>query len=158
MAALSVNITGDIQDIANLEKVTTTKTNIFASKLADILRENVKSAIIDTDALASRNMFRSISVQIIEQFNQFIEIQVGSDVPYAEFAEEGRPSGKQPPVDVIMKWMLDKGIDSPYGLESGAYLIARKIGREGSKGKHPFAIALERTERQISSIAERVFS
>lgn len=54
---------------------------------------------------------------------------------YAQQLETGRQSGKQPPSDVIEQWIIDKGIDTQIEgnitISSLAFLIARKIGREG---------------------------
>lgn len=62
-----------------------------------------------------------------------IAILFGAD--YSEQLESGRNSGKQPPVEVIEQWIYDKGIDAriegEITVSSLAFLIARKIGREG---------------------------
>mgnify|MGYP000232899996 CR=1 FL=1 len=54
---------------------------------------------------------------------------------YSQQLETGRQAGKQPPSDVIEQWIEDKGIASQIEgnikISSLAYLIARKIGREG---------------------------
>jgi hypothetical protein len=45
----------------------------------------------------------------------------------------GRKSGKRPPTNVIKQWILDKGIRfTDISLDSLAFLIARKIGEEGT--------------------------
>lgn len=51
--------------------------------------------------------------------------------------ENGRKPGKFPPIAIIRKWIDDKGI-IPYGnisRDSLAFLIARKISREGYQGR-----------------------
>lgn len=56
---------------------------------------------------------------------------------YAQQLETGRLPGKQPPSSVIEEWIVDKGIansiNGAISISSLAYLIARKIGREGWK-------------------------
>lgn len=56
---------------------------------------------------------------------------------YAQQLETGRKSGKFPPIDAIKKWIEDKGIASRIqgniSVSSLAFLIARKIAREGWK-------------------------
>jgi hypothetical protein len=56
---------------------------------------------------------------------------------YAQQLETGRKSGKFPPIDAIKKWIEDKGIASriqgEISISSLAFLIARKIAREGWK-------------------------
>jgi len=52
---------------------------------------------------------------------------------YIYYLVHGRKNGKRPPVKVIRQWIDDKGI-VPDGIskDSLAYLIARKIGKEGT--------------------------
>jgi hypothetical protein len=54
---------------------------------------------------------------------------------YSEQLEFGRRSGKQPPREAIEQWIRDKGlasrIENQISVSSLAFLIARKIGREG---------------------------
>lgn len=62
-----------------------------------------------------------------------IAILFGED--YTQQLEDGRGAGKQPPTAVIEQWIYDKGIDAQIqneiSVSSLAFLIARKIGREG---------------------------
>lgn len=56
---------------------------------------------------------------------------------YAQQLETGRKSGKFPPIDAIKKWIEEKGIanriQGEISVSSLAFLIARKISREGWK-------------------------
>jgi len=58
-------------------------------------------------------------------------------LPYSQQLETGRRPGKQPPSSVIMQWLIDKGIaarlQGEISISSLAFLIARKIGRQGWK-------------------------
>lgn len=48
----------------------------------------------------------------------------------------GRRAGKMPPIEAIEKWLIRKGIkpiESAMKISTLAYLIARKISREGTK-------------------------
>jgi hypothetical protein len=56
---------------------------------------------------------------------------------YSYWMEYGRnPSAKFPPIDAIRQWIDDKGIIAEgISKNSLAFLIARKIAREGYKGK-----------------------
>ena len=67
---------------------------------------------------------------------------LGIEMPhYAQFVNDGRRAGsKQPPIEVIKNWAKEKGIPQfkddkgKYISESSrAFLIARKIGRDGIK-------------------------
>lgn len=56
---------------------------------------------------------------------------------YAQQLETGRRAGRFPPMDAIEQWIKDKGIASriegQISVKSLAFLIARKIAREGWK-------------------------
>ena len=51
---------------------------------------------------------------------------------YFTVLETGRKPGKQPPLDPILKWIQAKNITTDIKDRSLAYLISRKIGKEGS--------------------------
>lgn len=53
---------------------------------------------------------------------------------YIMTLETGRKPGRQPPVEPIQKWLQQRGIQPrDISQKSLAYLIARRIGREGTK-------------------------
>lgn len=59
---------------------------------------------------------------------------VGQD--YTEFLVDGRKPGKFPPIAKIEQWIKDKGIkpiEASMKISSLAFLIARKISREGTE-------------------------
>lgn len=56
---------------------------------------------------------------------------------YVYYIENGRRPGKQPPRSAIVEWLEVKNIQpQDISLESLAFLIARKIGRDGIEPKH----------------------
>lgn len=65
-------------------------------------------------------------------------MQIYSDMPgrpfnYIMTLEHGRRPGKMPPVQPILEWVQQRGINPPDISQSSlAFLVARKIGREGS--------------------------
>lgn len=59
-------------------------------------------------------------------------LTIFSSKKYFTVLETGRKPGKRPPIDVIEKWIKDKPIASDISPRSLAFLIARKIGEEGS--------------------------
>jgi hypothetical protein len=84
-------------------------------------------------------------------------------VPYSQQLESGRVPGKQPPSQVIEQWIKDKGIASriegKISISSLAYLIARKIGREGWKREDHGGVELISqvvTPERIQSILDRL--
>lgn len=82
---------------------------------------------------------------------------------YAEQLEYGRKSGKQPPIAVIKQWIIDKGIvnkiKGDISVSSLAFLIARKIGKEGWKRKRFGGVELVTkivTPERMQSIIDKV--
>ncbi len=53
-------------------------------------------------------------------------------VRYIDYVLNGRGPGQMPPVDVIRTWMIAKGVEPLYSLRQSTYLIARKIGAQGT--------------------------
>lgn len=79
--------------------------------------------------------------------------EVVTDIIYGWPVEEGRRPGRMPPVDAIQLWVTRKlGIG---GLEARrvAYVIARAIGRRGTKGAFMFKKGFE----QMTPIVKRMF-
>ena len=82
---------------------------------------------------------------------------------YSEQLETGRRAGKQPPSQVIEQWIRDKGIDSKLTgkmtISTLAFLIARKIGREGWDRKNFGGVELISkvvTAERIQDILDKV--
>jgi hypothetical protein len=59
-------------------------------------------------------------------------LTIFSSKKYFTVLETGRKPGKRPPIDVIEAWVRAKPITSDISPRSLAFLIARKIGEEGS--------------------------
>lgn len=59
-------------------------------------------------------------------------LTIFSSMKYFTVLETGRKPGKRPPISVIEQWIKDKPIASDINPRSLAFLIARKIGEEGS--------------------------
>jgi hypothetical protein len=110
-----------------------------------------------TNAVASGTLEKSLKYRLQIKGNN-INVSVyakGKASQYFLARENGRKPGKQPPVDAILEWMRIKPIKLR-DKESGkfkkptealkrqvAFLIARKIGREGIKGWKAFDYAME---------------
>lgn len=75
---------------------------------------------------------------------------------YTYWMENGRRPGKFPPINVIRQWIDDKGI-IPYGnisRDSLAFLIARKIARDGYKGRPVVANVI--TDQWVQELLDAV--
>jgi len=59
-------------------------------------------------------------------------LTIYSNKKYFTVLETGRKPGKRPPIDAIEQWVRLKPITSDISPRSLAFLIARKIGEEGS--------------------------
>jgi hypothetical protein len=115
---------------------------------AKIVNDEIVSSIRSQNAIASGELLRSVTVGSMSASSQGFEMTVGSSSPYASFIEEGRRAGSRPPpVDAILEWMTQKGLEPD---KSAAYLIARKIGRDGIPAKHVFARGVASAENKIS--------
>lgn len=84
---------------------------------------------------------------------------------YWYYVEYGRRPGKQPPIDAMEAWINKTGM-VPYPDENGktpsvrslAFLIARKIGREGTKGKGIIHDIVERNRTKWTDRIRRAAS
>ena len=110
-----------------------------------------------TNAVSSGTLEKSLAYRLKIK-GKSIDISIyakGKASQYFLARENGRKPGKQPPVDAILDWMRIKPIKLR-DKESGkfkkpteqlkrqvAFLIARKIGRDGIKGWHAFDYAME---------------
>lgn len=80
---------------------------------------------------------------------------VSSSQPNALFLELGtRPH--MPPVAAIEPWVKAVlGIREPKEVKRVAFLVARKIAREGTPAQHPMARSVQSTEGQVIVMFER---
>jgi len=118
---------------------------------AAIVHREVVKAVREVGAVASTDLIESITVSPITIGVTGITGTVSSDKEYAAVVEEGRrPGGRMPPRDRILEWMVYKGLEPT---ESGAYLIARKIARDGIAGRHPFRKGIENATPEVEQEA-----
>ena len=89
----------------------------------------------------STGIEKSLTIQTSQSLTETSHQLLAAD--YVEFADKGRKKGKQPPIAVILDYMRRNGIS---GGNNTAFLIARSIGRRGTKGKHfisPMSLVFE---------------
>jgi hypothetical protein len=118
-----------------------------------------------TNAVASGTLEKSLAYRL-QIKGKSINISVyakGKASQYFLARENGRKPGKQPPVSAILDWMRLKPIklrDKESGKfkksteslkQQVAFLIARKIGRDGIKGWHAFDYAMENIWEEYES-------
>ena len=101
----------------------------------------------------------SLNVQFTENSAELLQES------YGEQLEHGRKPGNQPPSEAIEQWLVAKGIaarlEGDISVSSLAYLIARKIGREGWDRKERGGTSLisnvvtpERIQQIIDKVGE----
>lgn len=103
----------------------------------DILSEEMDSLITDLGAKYIELKMKA-SGEWLEALKNKSKGLTGiiSGKDYTEYMVNGRGPGKFPPLQNIIKWIKDKGlaiIDKTITVSSLAFLIARKIAREGTK-------------------------
>lgn len=137
---------------------------------AEVVRE-IGQSIKDNDLVASGNLSKSVRFSIdLNLADQRYTFQLDM-APYWSAVDEGRKAGKQPPVQSIMKWLQYPNVKSKLGKEGSdlslktfkdyelkglAYVIARKIGREGTEPTYFFSsvVTQERLDRLIADIGD----
>lgn len=86
---------------------------------------------------------------------RFLQIDINIE-DYWRIVENGRRPGKFPPPDAIIEWIRVKPImpretGKIPSEKSLAYLIGRKIARDGIPGKHPFSSANDKTYEEFKN-------
>jgi len=90
----------------------------------------------------------------IDQVNTGFVVKIMGSY-YSYWMENSRRPGKFPPMDAIRQWIQDKGIiANKISEKSLAFLIARKIAREGYNGKPVIANVL--TDEWIGELLQSV--
>ena len=101
------------------------------------------------------------------KFAESLEVKIAKNVgtligaKYSQQLETGRRAGGFPPIKAIEQWIYDKGlssrIDDSINVSSLAFLIARKIAREGwNRGGDLELISTVVTEERIAEIIKKV--
>lgn len=84
---------------------------------------------------------RSSMKGVVQTQPGMVEGRAGSDLPYAIYVDRGRGAGKQPPISALTAWAAAHGIP--------VYVLARAIGKRGTKAKPFLQPALDATRSQI---------
>jgi hypothetical protein len=137
---------------------------------AEVVRD-IGQSIKDNDLIASGNLSKSVKFSIdVNLADERYTFQLDM-APHWAVVDEGRKAGKQPPVQSIMKWLKYPNVKSKLGKENRdlslktfkdyelkglAYVIARKIGKEGTEATHFFSsvVTQERLDRLIADIGD----
>lgn len=114
--------------------------------------EKYKQGLIDKNANASKNLYNRVQYQLQVGTQAFELSLVLPD--YSEYLEEGtRPHF--PPREPIERWIRIKPVVPREDMQGKlptqqqlAYLISRKISREGTKGRHIYQETYDATQEE----------
>jgi len=128
---------------------------VVAQEAGPLMKASVELAraevVARTPVGVAGNLRGSIAGDIRGRWPE-LEGEVMTPLVYGEVIERGRqPRQKWPPQDAIELWVRRKlGISD--GAEQVAFLIARKIGRKGFKGRWMFREAAKIVRPQINQL------
>lgn len=118
---------------------------------AETVRDLYKEKLVEADRLASEDLYNSVEAQVVVNGTEYL-VQVRA-LDYWKYVEwDTKPHW--PPVQSLLRWVRVKPILPRSGgsvprPEQLAYLIGRKIAREGTKGSHDLALASTETNRRF---------
>lgn len=119
---------------------------------AAAVKEAYRTNLIQSDRLASEALLNSVECEVRQDGTAIVvSVAVLDYWKYIEY--DTRPHW--PPVDAIMRWIRVKPV-LPRPMADGslpterqlAYLIGRKIAREGTEGSHDLSNALSAMQRE----------
>ena len=110
-------------------------------EMAIAIRNEYQDNLIRNDRIASGDLLNNIEYEITRgDFTYTIYVKMKD---YWYYVENGRKAGKWPPIDNILNWIKIKPVLPRPNAEGKlptpqqlAFLIARKIGEEGTQGTH----------------------
>lgn len=108
-------------------------------EMAIAIRNEYQDNLIRNDRIASGDLLNNIEYEITRgDFTYTIYVKMKD---YWYYVENGRKAGKMPPIDNILRWITVKPVLPRPNAEGKlptpqqlAFLIARKIGEEGTEG------------------------
>lgn len=118
---------------------------------AETVRDLYKEKLVEADRLASEDLYNSIGAQVVVNGTEYL-VQVRA-LDYWKYVEwDTKPHW--PPVQSLLRWIRVKPVLPRSGgsvprPEQLAYLIGRKIAREGTNGSHDLALASTETNRRF---------
>ena len=141
MIVIDVNIDEVIAFTAKLDRapqVIAKHTNLAMHKSLSALEQPIATGTpVNTGAL------RGSETTEVRGRGAEIMGRIFTPLAYGAAVEHGRKPGKMPSVDAIQYWVERKGIAGDEDPRQVAFLIARAIGRRGTKGAHMFEEGLK---------------
>jgi len=131
------------------------------------MQTKMQNNLKNSNGLASGELYSSIDFTSKIMGTQFV-FQLDMGVDYWKWVDEGRGAGKAPPIDGLVKWVNTKATFGGFrnvpnirdrAVQRGlAFVIARKIGKKGTKGNKFYSKAvtpdrLKQLQRDLSKAA-----
>ena len=160
-----------------MDNITWNKTQAVLERYGKSLVGRYRDDLAHTNRNASNKLSdTAISTVKVEETVISVELKLQD---YWYYVDHGRKAGKMPPISKIEKWIKDKHIPVSSSEETQqkkgklkrkkrikvaekrhrlAFLIARKIGREGTKGTHALQNASEDTYNDFKVLLERALA
>lgn len=131
-------------------------------RLADMI-VNMYRRQLETKGINASSTLSNTARAVVDIKGNHLLISLNLE-PYWRYVEYGRKAGKMPPIDAIAEWIKIKPIvPNPINgkvpdTRQLAFLIARKIGREGIQGRKPLTniIYSDTTESIIQDIKSEI--
>lgn len=124
-----------------------------ANRAAEVVHDEIISAMRRENTIASGDLMRSVTVGTMQASTEAFTLAVGSESRYASDIEFGMPAGRNITMSDIYQWMIFKqGLEPSF---RAAYLIARKLRKAGYEGRHVFEKGLTAAEPKIQDIANK---
>lgn len=143
-----------MQDLANKYPTVYSVIQTIASEFIIEYREEILARSLSQSGYLPDSMQPEV---ITDDTALYVAIALAD---YWKWVEKGRGPGKQPPLTKIEDWIERTGLavstdadGRSISVRSLAFLIARKIGREGTEGKH---IISDITARNAETWAARI--
>lgn len=136
-----------------------TNLNRVLERYADAWIKNAEANLMENDSNASGQLQRSMKLDniVIDEKQMSVTIELED---YWYYVEHGRKAGKMPPIKPIIDWIENKPVPPKVeGLtaKQQAFVIARAIGRNGTKPRPFFEKATKQTWQQFKDdIADAV--
>ena len=110
-------------------------------RVGEELKKAMTQQLADNNSRVTGNLANSITYEVRQRDYEYQLVR--TMLKYGNYVDQGigRGPGRMPPVKEIMEWIQLKKIPVPSSLtiESFAFAIARKIGREGTNPRpRPF--------------------
>lgn len=118
-----------------------------SSQVLDAMALDVRERAISILNSQGTNNTRSLANSITIAKTFLGARRIGTTCGYGLYVEFGRPPGNWPPPNVIERWAIRKLGVSPKDAKGVAFLISRKIGKEGTSAQPFMRPAFERSKQ-----------